>query len=288
MAVDYDFDPNSYDYSEDTDFDSGFLGDTDTGGLASWSSDNSYGMGSDYGLSDTLESFGGSQPGIAGLFQMQEENPDWGMSNPLAGQNAQTFNPPVNTSFMDSLGPKFDEATQKFLSNPDRWMSDLMKVVAATQERKKSKSYAKSLSSIASSPMLDPFGGQRGTYQDQMRQATLDPKSVPMIAQNLQAIQSAQDRKDAAAGRRSNQVGSAPAVLAAQNQSVMDYIKTMAGPAGANINPSSSTYAQLLRDSAMAGGQGDSAIYSALSNILQGRQNGAEIDKVLEALTRRA
>jgi hypothetical protein len=93
---------------------------------------------------------------------------------------------------------------------------------------------------------LDPFGSQRPQYQQELSRAVTDPYSAPIVANQVNQIADAQARKDAAAGRRSNSAGSAPAVLAAQAKVAQDYINSLYTPSGANIAPQGSAILSAL------------------------------------------
>lgn len=90
---------------------------------------------------------------------------------------------------------------------------------------------------------LDPWASQRGFYQQQAKQAVTDPYSSPIVKAQIEQMQRAQDIKDAAAGRRSNQLTSSPALMAAMAQVALNYQNQMAQQGGAGINPSASATA---------------------------------------------
>ena len=88
----------------------------------------------------------------------------------------------------------------------------------------------------------DPFGSQRPFYQQQLQQTVQDPYSAPIVKNQVDALAQAQAIKDAAAGRRSNSMTSAPQLLAAQAKVAQDYMNSLQTPAGANIKPDLSGY----------------------------------------------
>ena len=95
-------------------------------------------------------------------------------------------------------------------------------------------------------------------------------------------MQRMQDIKDAAAGRRSNQLSSAPGVLAQQAEIAQRYMNSLQTPAGANIAPKGETIASLLQ----GGAKYDSNGYiSPLANVFGygNRQSNIE-SQLAEAL----
>jgi len=77
----------------------------------------------------------------------------------------------------------------------------------------------------------------RNAMQKQLMSAVQNPYDVPLVKQQVEALTEAQRRKDAAAGRRSNDATSNPQLLAEQAKIAQNYINSMQGPAGATINP---------------------------------------------------
>jgi hypothetical protein len=146
--------------------------------------------------------------------------------------------------------PQQQGATQDFLgrlfSNP----SLMAKGIGALFEGSQNKKMAKNLNSIANRTPFDPFGSQRPFYQQQLQSTVNDPYNQPMVKAQVDNIQRMQAIKDAAAGRRSNSLSSAPGVLAAQGQIAQQYMNSLMQPAGAGINPNSGGLAQLLSQGA--------------------------------------
>lgn len=90
----------------------------------------------------------------------------------------------------------------------------------------------------ANASQLDPWGSQRGFYQQQAQSTVTDPFSSPIVKAQVEQLQNAQNIKDAAAGRRSNSLTSSPAVMAEMAKIAQQYQAQMAQQGGANINPS--------------------------------------------------
>ena len=101
---------------------------------------------------------------------------------------------------------------------------------------------------------LDPWASQRPFYQQQAQQAVTNPYDSPIVKAQIEQLQREQDIKDAAAGRRSNQLTSSPALMAAMAQVAQNYQNQMAQQGGAGINPSAA--ANMLSSAANANASG--------------------------------
>ena len=141
---------------------------------------------------------------------------------------------------------------------------------AGNQNKKASDAYKK----LATSSTIDPFGSQRSYYQQQLKQATQNPNSIPMIQQQTQALARAQALKDAAAGRRSNNATSSPGLMLAQSQAAQNYMNSLMNPAGANISPNAGAYTQAMSNSINANVNGNvSPLMYLLGNATQNTTN---------------
>lgn len=80
-------------------------------------------------------------------------------------------------------------------------------------------------------------GTMRNAMQQQLMSAIQDPYSSPIVKNQVEALTQAQRRKDAVAGRRSNDATSNPQLLAVQSDIAQKYINSLMNPAGANIAP---------------------------------------------------
>lgn len=171
----------------------------------------------------------------------QEQLPGYDQTNEnfLGGAAAQSFAP-------QQPGPAAQDFLGRLFSNP----SLMAKGIGALFEGNQNKKMAKNLNSIANRTPFDPFGSQRPFYQQQLQNTVNDPYSQPMVKAQVDNIQRMQAIKDAAAGRRSNSLSSAPGVLAAQGQIAQQYMNSLMQPAGAGINPNSGGLAQLLSQGA--------------------------------------
>ena len=143
------------------------------------------------------------------------------------------------------------------------------------QNQQKSQQYAQ----IAQNPALDPFGSQRGFYQQQAQNAVTNPYDSPIVKAQVAQMQRSQDIKNAAAGRRSNDATTNPALMAAMADAAMKYQNQMATQGGAGMRPDSSAISQLLTGSANAGINGyQSPVMNAINktDILGNAGNALE------------
>ena len=165
-------------------------------------------------------------------------------------------------------------------------MTGLGALLEGSQNKKKSAAYAQLAQKMQ--PAMDPFGSQRGFYQQQLQQAVQDPYSAPIVRDQVTQLQKAQAIKDAAAGRRSNQATSNPALLAAQAQVAQQYMNSLQTPAGAGISPSGlSSLLQTQQQGINSGIQGyASPAMSALGYNSGSNNNSAQLQAILEALAK--
>ena len=121
-------------------------------------------------------------------------------------------------------------------------------ILGALAEGRQNKKYVQGVKDIVGQQQqtLDPFGSQRPFYQQQLQQAVSNPYSQKIVADQVAALKSAQDRKNAAAGRRSNSAGTDPELLRAMADIAMKYQQQLYTPAGANINPNMAGLSALL------------------------------------------
>ena len=148
----------------------------------------------------------------------------------------------------------------------------MLKGIGALMEGSQNKKKAQALQNIVSQnrQAIDPFGSQRPFYQQQLQSAVQNPYQAAIVRDQVNNIAQMQARKDAAAGRRSNMATSSPAMLAAQAQIAQQYMNSLMGPAGSNIQPNSNALLNMLGQAANADVQGYmSPIMSALGNVQQ-------------------
>jgi hypothetical protein len=144
----------------------------------------------------------------------------------------------------------------KIFANPKTWQG-LFGGIMDDRSRAKARTAAdprRNIQWLQQNTPQDPTKAMRDNAQAAFIQANQDPRSVAIVRDQLNAIQDAQNRKDAAAGRRSNMIGSAPAVLGAQGKVINDYLQNMAQ---FRIQPNAAGLSSLY-------GQGNSQLMDAL------------------------
>lgn len=121
-------------------------------------------------------------------------------------------------------------------------------ILGALAEGRQNKKYVQGVKDIVgqNQQTIDPFGSQRPYYQQQLQQSVANPYSSKIVSDQVAALKSAQDRKNAAAGRRSNSAGTDPELLRAMADIAMKYQQSLHSPAGANINPNMAGLSALL------------------------------------------
>ena len=161
-------------------------------------------------------------------------------------------------------------ALQKLFTNPNL----LGKGISALYEGDQNKKNAKTLNNAANSTTIDPFGSQRAQYQQELQNTVQNPYSSAIVKSQVDNLQRQQAIKDAAAGRRSNTLSTAPSMLAAQAQIAQNYINQLGTLAGANIAPNSSAYANLINQASKSDTNGYiSPLLSLLGNTQQSGSN---------------
>ena len=170
-------------------------------------------------------------------------------------------------------------------SNPSM-ASNALKLAAVLAEGSQNKKKQQAMNALAKNPALDPFGSQRPFYQQQAQQAVTNPYDSPIVKAQIAQLQAAQDRKDAAAGRRSNSLMSAPAVQAEMAKIAMQYQDQMARQGGSQFGPSG-MLGQALMSGANAGVNGYvSPAISGMSSYLTELKNDEFRKKYLEAINK--
>ena len=154
-------------------------------------------------------------------------NDFWDTGDALQTGTGASWNAPNAGGIQNTLSSLF----QGGLNNPL-----VGKGLAALMEGYQNKQKQAAMKKIAAGS--DPWGSQRPFYQQQAKQAVIDPYSSPIVKAQIEQLQRAQSIKDAAAGRRSNMLTSSPAVMAQMAQIAQAYQNQMAQQGGAGIAPS--------------------------------------------------
>lgn len=167
-----------------------------------------------------------------------------------------------------------NSGTSDFLSRMFSNPQNITKVLGGLQEMYANKKKAGALNGIARQQMrqMDPFGSQRGQYQQLLSQTYTDPNVVlnrPEIKAQLAQMRRTMEAKDAAAGRRS-QYGNREVQLAQESAGLVDkYRAQLASLAGSQFGPNTAQAAQMAGTGANYGAQGVSPLLNVASNILQ-------------------
>lgn len=247
----------------------------DSGSFWGIDSGNDYNVDSIYNVdSDPFSSYQQSfNPELSGTIfdSSTTAMPAYGRNINSAGLDAGTSSGSVSSYLKD------------IFSNPATGFA--LKGIGALFEGNQNKKYADQLKSIASNSALDPFGSQRGYYQNALKSTVTDPYSQPIVKAQIDALTKAQAIKDAQAGRRSNTLTSAPGLIAAQAQIAQNYMNSLHTPSGANISPNGSAIAQALAGSAKADSNGYiSPLLNAISNYSKEQSSNSQFEKLLAAL----
>ena len=132
----------------------------------------------------------------------------------------------------------------------------------------------------------DPFASQRPFYQQQLMQSITNPYSTPIVADQVKALKLEQDRKNAAAGRRSNSATTDPQLLRAMAEVAQKYQNSLYQPAGATFRPDMTGFKELLAANNQKTEGYISPLLSALGFNQQGNNNSANMDSTLGNLVK--
>lgn len=231
------------------------------------------------GIDDFLGGQGNYQ--IDGNYFGQDQ--DWGNQNWAMEGQQNNFGgmPGLAPAQAQQLAPQQAGGAQEYLSKLFTNPSFISKGIAALFEGQQNKKMAKKLGQVASNPAMDPFGSQRPFYQQQLQQSVTNPYDSPMVKAQVSNMQRMQDIKDAAAGRRSNNLSSAPGVLATQGAIAQNYMNSLMAPAGANLRPDSGSIAQALSGAAKYDVNG------SISPLIRAIQGGISSQELMDLFNTR-
>lgn len=261
--------------------------------------DNSQ-SGADYLQNQSDWNFGNYQDQMSqydnmGSWQQAGQGQQGGMSDVFMGGNGQAqgyLTPQGGYQDYNSLGMQSPmNSTSDFLSklfSGGAGSKGMLTGLGAVLEGMQNKKKASSVQNIVNQQQqrLDPFGSQRGQYQQELSRTMQDPYSAPIVRNQVQQMQQAQAIKDAQAGRRSNQATSNPALMAAQAQVAQKYMDSLYQPAGANISPNSSGLSELMQGNNAGINGYASPIMSALGYNSSSNQNSAQMQAIVDALAK--
>lgn len=207
---------------------------------------------------------------------------DWGSVDQQLGTNFSNPMLDIQNS-LPSMGSV--QNTLSSIFNNKGFVTGLGALAEGYQNKKKAAALQNMVSSMRQP--LDPFGGQRQYYQQQLQQSVQDPYSSPIVSAQVEQLKRAQQIKDAQAGRRSNSATTDPALMAAMAGVAQNYMNSLQTPAGANISPqglSSLMSAQQQGINAGINGYMSPAL-SALGKSAGTDQNTKTIEALREFLT---
>lgn len=210
---------DDYYYNTSMDDNSGYEDQT------SWNNDGDWSVGNEYD---------GYDPGMDDYSNLDTDYYDqgnlldfWDTGDALQTGTGASWNAPNAGSIENTLSSIFSGG----MDNPL-----IGKGLSALMEGYQNKQKQAAMKKIAAGS--DPWGSQRPFYQQQAKQAVIDPYSSPIVKAQIEQLQREQSIKDAAAGRRSNTLTSSPAVMAEMAQIALAYQQQMAQQGGYNIAPS--------------------------------------------------
>lgn len=174
------------------------------------------------------------------------------------------------------------EDSQDFLSRLFQNPGGLLKLGGALMSGDQNKKKVPEYGQIARDPRLDPFGSQRGHYQQMASDFATTPTNNP-VYQNIQAETMRKLQMQAAAtGRRTNPTDVMARLQAAMMPQYNDTLRNYANLGGSQFGPQGSTIADMLAKSANAKIEGyASPVMNALGNLFkndeldQGKQQAA-------------
>jgi hypothetical protein len=244
--------------------------------------------GSKYQVSDQPDMSWQSNISNSPMEGWQQNGTNWGNIDQQLGS---TFNSPQQRLYDNTQG--LGSGTSNFLSqlfsgSQGQGGKGLLTGLGAVLEGMQNKKKASSVQNIVNQQQarMDPFGSQRPQYQQELSRTMQDPYSAPIVRNQVQQMQQAQAIKDAAAGRRSNQATSNPALMAAQAQVAQKYMDSLYQPAGANISPNASGLSELMQGNNAAINGYASPLMSALGYNSGSNQNSAQMQAIVDALAK--
>ena len=236
--------------------------------------------------------------GISSLFQMNQglnNQTDYSFPgyNNYQGMSLPQGNTSPTISWGDTLTKMLGGLGGLFGQNENRQRggqlsSGLGSIISALLTGKQNKQNAQQSKNIINQQQAatDPFASQRPFYQQQYQQSVTNPYSVPIVADQVNALKRAQDIKNAAAGRRSNSATTDPELLKAMAEVAQKYQSSLQQPAGANFRPNMTGYKELLGANQQQTNGYISPLLSALGFTQQQGNNSANMESTLGNLVK--
>lgn len=208
-----------------------------------------------------------------------------GMSLP-EGQTQSTSWGDTLTKMLGGLGGLFGQnKNQQRVGQTNSGLGSLISALLTGKQNTQNAQQSKNIINQQQAA-TDPFASQRPFYQQQLQQATTNPYSVPIVADQVNALRKAQDIKNAAAGRRSNSASTDPELLKAMAEVAQKYQSSLQQPAGANFRPDMTGYKELLGANQQQTNGYISPLLSALGFTQQQGNNSANMESTLGNLVK--
>ena len=193
----------------------------------SWNNNGDWSVGNEYdGYDPGMDDYSNLDTDY-GDYDQGNLNDFWDTGDALQTETGPSWNAPNAGSIENTLSSIFSGG----MNNPL-----IGKGLSALMEGYQNKQKQAAMNKIAAGS--DPWGSQRPFYQQQAKQAVMNPYDSPIVKAQIEQLQREQSIKDAAAGRRSNTLTSSPAVMAEMARIAQQYQNQMAQQGGAGIAPS--------------------------------------------------
>lgn len=234
----------------------------------------------------------------------QQNGTNWGQVDQQLGSDFNSFGQRAYDSMQNLpnlLSGGNQGGTQNFLSGlfSGQGGKGLASILGALVEGSQNKKYSQQNPQIIQQmrQQASPFdqsstgasqmgaSSMRDAMQQKLAAAMTDPYGQPIVKAQTDALAHAQAIKDAAAGRRSNNATSSPALLAEQAKIAQNYINSLQNPAGAGMSAGMGGLEQLLAASKAGINGYTSPIMSAIGYNQGGSNNTAQLDALRQILS---
>ncbi len=233
----------------------------------------------------------------------QQNGTDWGKVDQQLGSNFNSFGQQAYDTMQNIpnlLSGQGGNGSQSFLSQlfGSQGGNGLASVLGALVEGRQNKKASQQNPQIIQQmrQQASPFdqastgassmgaSSMRDAMQQKLAAAMQDPYGQPLVKAQTDALAQQQAIKDAAAGRRSNNATSSPALIAEQAKIAQNYINSLQNPAGAGMTAGMSGLDQLLAANKAGINGYASPMMSALGYNQGGSNNTAQMDLIRQIL----
>jgi len=233
----------------------------------------------------------------------QQNGTNWGQVDQQLGSDFNSFGQRAYDSMQNLpnlLSGGAQGGTQSFLSSLFSGQNGkgLMSILGALAEGRQNKQASSQNPQIIQQmrQQASPFdqastgasqmgaSSMRDAMQQKLAGAIKDPYGQPLVKAQTDALAQAQAIKDAAAGRRSNNATSSPALIAEQAKIAQNYINSLQNPSGANMSAGMGGLEQLLAANKAGINGYTSPMLSALGYTQGGSNNTSQMDQLLALL----